>query len=83
MKGKLRLGFLLPALILLMLLAVLVISSTDFEVRGDTLEDGRLVVTTEFPNASCRKVLTPRFPFVHLSCTEKPEIPPTLPNHDR
>ena len=52
----------------LLSLAVYLFGNTRLNVQGSNLADGSLSLETQFPNATCRKILTLDFPFVKLKC---------------
>ena len=56
-------------------LAVYLFGNTRLNVQGSSLDDGSLSLETQFPSATCRKILTFDFPFVKLECEKTPEQP--------
>ena len=73
MTFRVRILLLLLGITVLISLAAYLLSSTRLTVAGSGLEDGHLTVETQFPNATCKKVLSGEFPFVRLECDENIE----------
>ncbi len=52
--------------------AIYIAQNTDFNLSGSSLENGQATFETDFPNATCRKVLQFGFPPLRLECKENP-----------
>lgn len=74
-SGRLRILIGVVLVFALLGWTVYLFGNTRLSLRGSSLEDGSLTFETQFPNASCRKVVILDFPFVKLECEKLPDPP--------
>jgi hypothetical protein len=66
-----RYGLMVVILIIAVALAIYIFSNTTLHLSGSSLENGEFSMESEFPNATCRKVIQFGFPPIKLECEEK------------
>jgi hypothetical protein len=52
-------------------LAVYLAGNSQINISGASIKNGELTATSDFPNATCRKILRLGFPPFRLECKEK------------